>query len=104
MMENSKNIEYCVADQSYSTIYTYAKREFIVSKSLRELEEYLPVNHFYRTHKSFLVNIFYIRKFVKASESYVLLKSGMKVPVSVRKSAVILRDVKKMLAIDPLVD
>lgn len=104
MMENSKNIEYCAADQSYSTIYTYAKREFIVSKSLRELEEYLPANHFYRTHKSFLVNIFYIRKFVKASKSYVLLKGGMKVPVSVRKSAVILHDIKRMLALDTLVD
>ena len=104
MLENSRNIEYCSADQSYSTIYTFAKREFVVSKSLKELEGYLPENQFYRTHKSFLVNIFYIRKFVKASESYVQLKSGVKVPVSVRKSAVILHDIKEILAREPLVD
>ena len=104
MLENSRNIEYCTADQSYSTVYTYAKREFVVSKSLKELEEYLPMNHFYRTHKSFLVNIFYIRKFVRAAESFVHLKSGVKVPVSVRKSVVILHDIKEMLAKEPLVD
>jgi DNA-binding LytR/AlgR family response regulator len=40
-------------------------------------------------HKSFLVNVHYIRKFMRASESYGLLKSGGKIPVSVRTSAII---------------
>lgn len=97
MMENSRNIEYCAADQSYATIFTFAKREFIVSKSLKELESYLPGHQFYRTHKSYLVNIYYIRKFVRSGESYVLLKSGAKIPVSVRKSSVIFNDIKEML-------
>jgi len=104
MIENSRNIEYCTADQSYSNIYTFAKREYVVSKSLKELEAYLPKNHFYRTHKSFLVNIYYIRRFVRAAESYVHLKSGVKVQVSVRKSAVILQDIKEMLANEHTVD
>ncbi len=98
MMENTKNIEYCIADQSYASIFTYAKREFIVSKSLKELEAYLPKNQFYRTHKSYLVNIFYIRKFVRSGESYVLLKSGVKIPVSVRKTSIIFNEIKEMLA------
>jgi two-component system LytT family response regulator len=100
MMENSKNIEFCTAGQSYATIYTNSKREFVVSKSLKELESYLPGNQFYRTHKSFLVNIFYIRKFVRTGESYVLLKSGAKIPVSVRKTSTIFNDIKKLLADD----
>ena len=104
MLENTRNIEYCTADQSYATIFTYAKREFIVSKSLKELEAYLPKNQFYRTHKSFLVNIYYIRKFVRSGESYVLLKSGAKIPVSVRKTSVIFNEIKEMLMHDQLLD
>jgi two-component system LytT family response regulator len=104
IMENTRNIEYCIADQSYSTLFTYAKREFVVSKSLKELEAYLPKNQFYRTHKSYLVNIYYIRKFVRSGESYVLLKSGAKIPVSVRKSTVIFNEIKEILASDQLVD
>jgi two-component system LytT family response regulator len=104
MMENSRNIEYCTADQSYATIFTYSKREFVVSKSLKELESYLPKNQFYRTHKSFLVNIYYIRKFVRSGESYVLLKSGAKIPVSVRKTSVIFNEIKEMLANDQVID
>ncbi len=97
IVENTRNIEYITADQSYATLFTYAKREFVVSKSLKELESYLPKNQFYRTHKSYLVNIYYIRKFVKTGESYVLLKSGAKIPVSVRRSAVIFNEIKEML-------
>jgi len=97
IVENTRNIEYIAADQSYATLFTFAKREFVVSKSLKELEAYLPKNQFYRTHKSYLVNIYYIRKFVKTGESYVLLKSGAKIPVSVRKTTVIFNDIKEML-------
>ncbi len=104
IMENSRNIEYCTADQSYATIFTHTKREFVVSKSLKELESYLPKNQFYRTHKSHLVNIYYIRKFIRSGESYVLLKSGAKIPVSVRKTSVIFNEIKEMLINDQLVD
>lgn len=104
IMENTRNIEYCTADQSYSTLYTYTKREFIVSKSLKELESYLPKDQFYRSHKSYLVNIYYIRKFVRSGESYLLLKSGAKVPVSVRKTSVIFNEIKVMLSQDQSIE
>ena len=97
IMENTKNIEYCRADQSYSIVVTYVRKEILVTKSLKELQQLLPEKQFYRTHKSYLVNVHYIRKFVRANESYVLLKSGIKIPVSVRTSSIITKDIKKML-------
>jgi two-component system LytT family response regulator len=98
IMENSNNIEYCYASQSYSVIVTYAKKEILVTKSLRELEDLLPANRFYRTHRSYLVNIHYIRKFMHSKENYVLLQSGTKIQVSVRVSSVIVKDIKRMLS------
>ena len=99
ILENSSNIEYAYAHQSYSIIVTHSKKEIVVSKSLKQLQELLPNNQFYRTHKSYLTNIFFIKKFVRASESYVLMKSGVKIPVSVRTSALITREIKQMLSI-----
>ena len=98
VMENTSNLEYCVAAQSYATIVTIAKKEITVSRSLKEIQEILPPKQFYRTHKSYLVNIHFIRKFVKANESYVLMKSGTKIPVSVRISSTISKDLKLMLS------
>ena len=97
VMENTRNIEYCYARQSYSVMVTYTKKEILVSKSLKELQEILPDKQFYRTHKSFLVNIFYIRKFVRTKDSYVQLESGLKIPVSVRITAAITNDIKKII-------
>jgi two-component system LytT family response regulator len=85
-VENSKNIEYCKADQSYSMIYTNNGKEVTISKPLKYLEDLLPTNQFIRTHKSFLVNILYIRQYVRADENYIILKSGKRIPVSVRKN------------------
>ena len=96
-VENTCNIEYCVAERAYSNVVTYFDKKILVTKSLMELEEQLPKEQFYRTHKSYLVNVHYIRNFVKATESFVELKSGVKIPVSIRKSATILKDIQKLL-------
>ena len=97
IMENTKNIEYCYANQSYSVVVLHTKKEIVVTKPLKSLQELLPQNQFYRTHKSYLVNVFYIRKFFRGNESYVILKSGVKIAVSVRTSTIISNDIKKML-------
>jgi two-component system LytT family response regulator len=96
---DTRGIEYCFADQSYSIIVTNTGKNITISKPLKELQEMLPAQHFYRTHKSYLVNIFYVRKFVRASESFVQLKCGIKIPVSVRNTAKIKNDIKQMLTI-----
>jgi len=98
IMENTKNIEYCYADHSYSVIVTYLGKKITVTKPLKDLQELLPTNQFYRTHKSYLVNMYYIRKFIKANESCVLLRSGIKIPVSVRNSTIIAKEIKQLLA------
>jgi two-component system, LytTR family, response regulator len=96
-VENTRNIEYCYADRAYSVIVTQLGKETIVSKPLKDLQDLLPENHFFRTHKSYLVNIFHIRKFVKADDSYILLKSGTRIPVSVRTSSLIAKKIKQLL-------
>ena len=97
IMWNTRNIEYCYANQSYSVLVTYANKEIVITKTLKELQKILPKNQFYRTHKSFLVNIYYIRKFVHAKDSYVVLKSGIKIPVSVRLTSDITNDITQKM-------
>ena len=99
IMENSRNIVYCYAQKSYAVIVLNTQKEFIVPKSLKELQEILPENQFYRTHKSYLVNIFYIQKFIRGNENYIIMDNGVKIPVSVRVTSVITKDIKKKLTI-----
>lgn len=97
IVENTKNIEYCMADQAYSIVFTNQGKKIVVSKPLKYLEELLPPEQFYRTHKSYLINIHYIKQYIRADENFVMLKSGEKIPVSVRKSSDFENIIKKML-------
>lgn len=99
IMKHTSSIEYCYAKNSYSVVAMNTQKEFTVPKSLKELQEILPEKQFYRTHKSFLVNIYYIQKFVRGKENYLLLPGGVKIPVSVRVSSVISKDIKKKLTV-----
>lgn len=95
--ENTNNIEYCKANGSYTSIITFGGREIVVSKSLKEIVSVLPHKQFYRTHKTYLVNINFINSFIKGKENFVELKSGTKIPVSVRASYTISKDIKGII-------
>lgn len=97
IVQNTNNIIYCIAAQSYAVIVTSSGKEITVSKSLKELQELLPASQFYRTHKSYLVNINHIQKFIKSTESFVQMFTGAKIPVSVRTGSTIVKDLKNML-------
>jgi len=97
IFENTANIEYCSANQSYALVKLHTGKEILIAKSLKQLAETFPQNTFYRVHKSYLVNIFYIRRFIKAKESYIILKSGARIPVAVRISPHITKDIKEMI-------
>lgn len=99
IMKNTSNIEYCYAKNSYAVVVLNSQKEFVVPKSLKELQEILPEKQFYRTHKSFLVNIYYIQKFVRGKENYLLLSGGVKIPVSVRVTSVISKDIRRKLTV-----
>ena len=85
---NTRDIEYCYGKNSFSVIMTNTQKGFLVNKSLNELQEILPQNHFNRIHQSYLVNINYNQKIVHANEKYVIMKSGIVIPVAVRTASV----------------
>jgi len=59
-------------------------RQLLISKSIGQLESRLPENRFIRVHQSYSVNVTKILRYDKA-ENYLILKSGEKLSVSVRK-------------------
>lgn len=56
----------CIASEGvYSNVYSKDGKKVLVRKLLKEWEETLPEGNFMRIHKSFLVNIKYIKKIEK---------------------------------------
>ena len=80
-----EEILYCESDSSYTTINLISKVRIIASSYLKDYEEMLSENGFFRVHKSFLINLKMIRRFEKAEGGYVVLEGDVKIPVASRK-------------------
>lgn len=80
-----KNIIRCEADDYYTHVFIEGRKRIMISKTLKEVENTLSGNTFVRNHKSHLVNVDYIKTYVKSDGGYLIMKNGDKIPVSRRK-------------------
>ncbi|MCC6720893.1 MAG: response regulator transcription factor [Bacteroidia bacterium] len=79
------NIIYCRGDGAYTFFKLKTGERIIASKNLKEFENLLCDGDFFRTHKSYVVNLAEIKKFVKSDGCYVLMSNGDKIDVSKRR-------------------
>jgi two-component system LytT family response regulator len=94
-LEQIRNIVYCQADVNYCKIYTVTNNYIYVSRPLKFIEEILPKTMFFRTHKSFLVNLNYIKRFNRINGGKVVLESGEILPVSTRNCDSLIKRINK---------
>lgn len=87
---NTSDILYCKADDNYTEIYLNTNKKKIVSKTLKYFEEALTNSGFARVHKSYLVNVNEVVKYVKGKGGSVVLSSGKQVMVSASKKSELL--------------
>lgn len=73
------------AQSNYTYIYFTNKPKIIVSKTLKELEDLLPNDIFFRVHHSYLINLNYIKKYIRGDGGQIELENGILVDVSRRK-------------------
>ncbi len=63
----------------------------VVSRTLKEIEEMLEDHSFVRVHRSYLVNINEIEKYVKGEGGYLVMSNGSSIDVSRSKKEVLLK-------------
>ena len=83
---NSEEILYAESDGNYSTIFLTDGQKIVLTKKLKEVNELLPSNSFFRIHNSYIINLNKIKEFLK-TDGYVILESNHKIPVSRQKKS-----------------
>ena len=71
----------CESFKNYTTIYL-PDGQHTISKTLKEVEDRLSGDQFYRIHNSHLIHIAFIEKILKTDGGNVLLTNGDLVPIS----------------------
>ncbi len=83
----------CESNVNYTEFFFSGGKKLLVTKTLKDFEDLLSDQGFYRVHQSHLINTKYIKEFVKTDGGYLLMTDGCNVPVSTRKRP----EVMKML-------
>ena len=79
------HIIYCQAEGAYTKVFLDNRKYILVSKTLGDIEELLPVDMFQRIHHSTVVNLGFITHFVRSDGGYLKLQTGEQLPVSKSK-------------------
>lgn len=75
-------IRYCKSSGNYTEIHFYSGNIEILSRKLKDIEELLSNNDFLRVHNSYVVNLNYVKEYIKSEGQYIVLDSGTTIPVS----------------------
>lgn len=80
-----KNIVRIESSSGYSRLYLLDGKSLLVTKLLKDFEELLAPYRFFRVHNSHLVNLNYIKKYMRGVGGQVMMENGDVVDVAKRK-------------------
>jgi two-component system LytT family response regulator len=90
------DILFCEADKSYTIFHLYGGRKLCSAKPLVDYELLLTDPFFLRTHRSFLINLNYIKEYQRGDGGIVVMMNDAEIEISRRRKDVFLERVKAL--------
>ncbi|MEQ1675144.1 MAG: LytTR family DNA-binding domain-containing protein [Chitinophagaceae bacterium] len=79
------DVMYCESSGNYTHFFLNDDKKIVVSRQLGEYEKLLPENNFTRIHDKYIINLNYIKEYIKGSGGEVVLENGKEIPVATRR-------------------
>lgn len=87
------DILYCKADGNYTEIYMQDGNKHLVSRNLKEYEDLFAELNFFRIHHSILINLNFIKNYVRGEGGHVVMTNNATLDVSRRKKEAFLEKI-----------
>lgn len=81
----------CQSHSNYTEFHIADGRSILVSRSMGEYEKVLVHSGFFRIHNSHIINMRYVRSYIRGKGGYVVMADGSHVDVSVRRKEAFLK-------------
>ncbi|RZJ64182.1 MAG: response regulator transcription factor [Flavobacterium sp.] len=75
----------CESEDNYTKFMIRNNKPVLISKTLKEYEDMLTEHGFERIHQSHLINLSYLKSYIKKDGGYVIMSDGSHLPISQRK-------------------
>lgn len=87
----------CESEDNYTKFFIKNSKPILISKTLKEYEELLSEHGFERIHQSHLINLSYLKSYIKKDGGYVVMADNSNLPISQRKKESLQDILKKQL-------
>jgi two-component system, LytTR family, response regulator len=85
------NIMYCESKSNYTNLCLNNGQQILVSRTLKDIEELLDIEPFFRIHNSYLVNLQYAIRYTRGEGGFLVLNNDITLPVSRNKKEELLK-------------
>lgn len=75
----------CESQDNYTKFYIKDSKPILIAKTLKEYEELLSGQGFERIHQSHLINLAYLKSYIKKDGGYAVMADNSHLPISQRK-------------------
>lgn len=79
------DIVFCESSGNYTHFFLADEKKIVVSRQLGEYEKLLPENSFIRIHDKYIINLSFIKEYIKGSGGEVVLENRKQLPVAIRR-------------------
>jgi two-component system LytT family response regulator len=86
----------CESTSNYTQFFMRGGKKLLASRTLKDFETILAPYDFERVHKSHLVNMDIIKRYVSSDGGYLILEDDSNVPVANRKKEVVMARLKAL--------
>jgi len=91
------DIRYCKSNNSYTAFYTRDNESVVVSKNIKDCENFLAGYGFIRPHQSYLVNLEHLQRIDKTNGFQLILTGNISIPSSTRRKKELFQILQKRL-------
>jgi two-component system LytT family response regulator len=93
---NIRDIVRFEAEDNYTHIFLKSGERLTASRTIKSYEDMLASFNFYRVHKRHVINLNYMRKFVKGDGGYLVMDDDIQIEVSRRRRPAFMEQMKRL--------
>lgn len=93
---NIRDIVRFEAEDNYTHIFLKSGERLTASRTIKSYEDMLAPFNFYRVHKRHVINLNYMRKFVKGDGGYLVMDDDIQIEVSRRRRPAFMEQMKRL--------
>lgn len=88
------DILYCEAQDNFTCFYFQNNKKSLICRKLKFFEKAFTNHRFCRVHRSYLINLAYVKRYIKGKGGSVILENDTELPVANARKAIFLEQFK----------